>query len=106
MTYSFFRSCVDWPRDNVHTPGGLCDLIDQRREISQRTFVAHIDPDDLRIMAEQLGYSAHRSQGLTMAGDLHVEYFRSKWLDPYAKKSRRVYGFRWSAIEHVFLEME
>jgi hypothetical protein len=77
-------------------PGGLSDLINDRREISRRAFLQHVDREELAEIERGLGYFAHPSQGLTMAGDYHVEYFRSKL------HGRRVYGFRHSGIEYVF----
>ncbi len=94
--YSFYTNCVCWPPNDVTCPGGLSDLIEERREISRRTFLKHIDREELAEMAEGLSYAKHPAQGLTMAADLHIEYFRSR------HHGRRVYGFRHSAIEFVF----
>jgi hypothetical protein len=90
--HRFFNSCVGWCESDVHAPGGLCDLIDNRRTISRRTFLRHVDRDELRDIERDLGYGAW----LRMAADWHVEYFRS------TLHGRRVYGFRHSAIEYVF----
>jgi hypothetical protein len=96
MNMNFYCDCVSWPRSDVHNQGGLCDLVDDRREITRRTFLEHANRGDVRELESGLGYSAHHRQGLTMAADWHVEYFRSKL------HGRRVYGFRHSAIEYVF----
>jgi hypothetical protein len=92
----FFCSCVNWPQDDVHCDGGLSDLIETRKALTRRTFLRHVNREDLRDQESRLGYSQHPSQGLTMAGDWHVEYFRSQ------HHGERVYGFRHSAIEFVF----
>lgn len=91
-----YRSCVNWAQADVDCPGGLCDLIDGRQQITRRTFLSNVDPVEQKTIEHGLGYAAHPSAGLTMAGDYHVEYFRSRW------HGRRVYGFVQSAIEYVF----
>jgi hypothetical protein len=95
-TYRYYCNCVGWPQGDVFEDGGLSDLIDQRIQLTRRTFLQHVDREDLRELERDLSYSDHPSQGLTMAGDYHVEYFRSRL------HGRRVYGFRHSAIEYVF----
>lgn len=95
MTYRFYHSCVDWPNDAFVT-GGLSDLIDSRIDITRKSFLKHIDRNELWEIEESLGYVKHAKQGLTMAADWHVEYFRS------TLHGCRVYGFRHSAIEFVF----
>jgi hypothetical protein len=95
-TYSFFQNCVGWEPDDVHSEGGLNSLIDDRIQITRSTFLKHVDGDEIKEIASQLGYNAHPKQGLTMAADWHIEYFRSK------HHNERVYGFRHSAIEFVF----
>lgn len=71
-------------------------MIDTAINITRRTFLKYVDDSELADVAEHLGYSWHPSQGLTMAGDYHVSYHRSKLHD------ERVYFFKWSGIEHVF----
>ena len=88
----FFSDCVSWNPSDVHVPGGLCDLIDSRRQVTRRTFLRHVDRGQLADLESALGYDS----GFRMASDWHVEYFRSK------HHGVRVYGFRWSGIEHVF----
>jgi hypothetical protein len=92
----YIGSCVDWPRSDVHTAGGLCDMIDSAVDITRRTFRKHIDPDELADIETSMGYAHHHSQGLTMSADWHVSYHRSNL------HGKRVYYFRWSAIEYVF----
>lgn len=89
----FFNTCVGWDPDDVPA---LIDLIDAKVPISRRTFRRHVDLDDLAMVERSLSYEAYPSQGLTMAADWHVGYFRSKL------HGRTVYGFDHSRIEHVF----
>jgi hypothetical protein len=95
--YVYYRCCVSWPPDDVHAKGGLCDMINEATDISRRTFLKHVQDKSLRETEEQLNYAAHPKQGLTMAGDYHVSYHRSKL------HGERVYFFKHSAIEYVFV---
>lgn len=94
--FRYYTDCVGWPPDDVHKPGGLIDLIENRRQITRRTFLRHVNRDDLAELESVMSYARHPSQGLTMAGDWHIEYFRSR------HHGATVYGFRFSAIEFVF----
>jgi hypothetical protein len=96
--FNYLNNCVGWPSSDVHTGGGLCDLIEERKEISRATFLKHVNREELAELEQGLSYARHPSQGMTMAGDYHVEYFRSR------HHGNRVYGFRHSAIEYVFTE--
>lgn len=93
----FVGSCVSWPADDVDAPGGLVSMIDEGREITRRTFLAYADPESLSRVERELGYAGHYRQGLTMAGDYHVRYFRS-----HLHGKPCVY-FVHSAIEFVFV---
>lgn len=95
--YYFYFDCVSWPSNDVHCEGGLVDLIDEAITITRKTFMSHVDRDDLRLVESQLGYESHPSKGPTMAGDWAVSYHRSKW------HGKRVYFFKYSAIEYVFV---
>lgn len=95
---SFYRSCTEWPAQDVNADGGLCAMIDEAREISRRTFLRHVDTSDMCQLEAQLGYTRHPMQGLTMKGDYHVRYFASKL------HGRETYYFQHSAIEYVFCE--
>ncbi len=94
MTYQ--TSCVGFPQTKVHTDGGLMDMIGSAVSVTRATFLRHVDRENLREIEAGLGYEAHPSRGLTMAGDWHVSYHRSKLF------GKRVYYFRQSAIEHIF----
>ena len=94
--YTFYSNCVDWPRGDVNREGGLRDMIDDAIDITRRTFLKYVDPAEIADIEQNLGYARHPSQGLTMAGDCHVTYHRSKL------HGKRCYFFCHSAIEHVF----
>lgn len=91
---TFKGTCVNWPRNNVQ---GLIDMIDRALDISRETFLKHVDREEMREIEQYLGYDKHYKQGLTMAQDWHVSYHRSKL------NGRRVYFFKHSGIEHVFM---
>lgn len=95
--YRYLRSCVDWPLSDVHCPGGLCDMIDAAIDVTRKTFLACVSRYDLRQLEERLGYADHPARGLTLAGDWHVSYHRSRL------HGLRVYFFTHSAIEYVFV---
>jgi hypothetical protein len=92
---SFYSSCTGWPGDVKH----LDDLIQGAKEIGRGTFLKHVDPDAMRDLENQLGYAKTSKQGLTMATDYHVAYFKSK-----LRGCEAVY-FVWSAIEFVFTDL-
>jgi hypothetical protein len=67
-------------------------MIDREIDITRRTFLKHVDRDDLRDLETALGYGSW----LHMASDGTVSYYRSKL------HGKTVYYFRQSAIEYVF----
>ena len=98
--YTYYNNCVNWDRNDVYADGGLTDMTDNRLQISRETFLKYVDRNELTDIETQLGYSQHHTQGLTMAADWHIEYFRSNL------HGERVYGFRYSGIEYVFTKQE
>lgn len=94
----YFNCCASWDPKDVHADGGLCDMIDEAITLTRRTFLAHVDRKGLAKVEAMLGYATHPSQGMTMAGDYHVSYHRSKL------HGERVYFFKHSAIEYVFVD--
>ena len=98
MTYKFYGDCVRWQKDDVFKAGGLSEMVDDAITISRDAFLYHVDRSDLFNLEKALGYEYHPSRGLTMAGDYHVSYHRSKL------HGKRVYYFRHSAIEYVFTQ--
>lgn len=95
--YPFFSSCVNWPRGRVDL---LHYLKDHSREISRSTFLKNVRQEDLRDLEEECGYAKHPAQGLTMAADWHVCYYRCRFARDW------VYWFTWSGIEYVFAQRE
>lgn len=93
MTYRFWRTCVNIPREDVPE---LSRMIEHGKEITRRTFMRHCH--GARDVFLQLGYAPHPTQGLTAAADYHIGYFRSTWL------GQTCYFFTWSLIEHIFRE--
>jgi len=96
LRMAYFNNCVNWNQGDVFRKGGLSDMTDRAIDISRKTFLKHIDREDLRDIEEGLGYEQHPSRGMTMAGDYAVSYHRSKL------HGKTVYYFRHSAIEYVF----
>lgn len=96
MGLPYINNCVNWPHEDVHAEGGLVDMIDSAIEVTRRTFLKHADQETVRELERDLGYEKHPRNGLTMAGDYHVRYYRSKLHGEVA------YFFKHSAIEYVF----
>ena len=91
-TMHYYCNCVSWPQSDVHSNGGLSDMVDSNLEITRRTFLKHVNRNDLKKLERQLGYDSN----LHMTNDYHVSYHRSKL------HGKRVYYFCHSAIEYVF----
>jgi len=89
----FLCNCVDTCRADV---AALHEMINGAKDITRRTFLQHVDRDDMETLEAELGYASHPSRGLTMAADWHVSYHRSHW------NGRTCYYFRWSGIEYYF----
>lgn len=85
--------CVD---SNTHEHvENLNAMTERGRQVSAKTFFRHVD---LETISRQLGYAYGRAeQGVRLARDYHVRFFRSRW------RGRACYYLVWSAIEHVFL---
>jgi hypothetical protein len=91
---NFYSVCVSWPKRDVDE--GLIPMIDNAIDITRRTFLKHVNREEMKEIEQQLGYASHKSKGLTMADDWHISYHRSKL------HGKTVYFFTWSGIEHVF----
>ena len=96
MKYKFYSDCVGWPGK----VSDLHEMIDSGKQIQRRTFLRHVAREQLSDIEADLGYAHHPSQGLTMAGDWHVDYRRG------TLRGRRCYFFVQSAIEFVFTKEE
>lgn len=93
---TFLNNCVGWPRRDVFAEGGLSDMIDRSLEVTRKTFMKHVDKSSLRMIEVDLGYTTNPREGMTMAGDCYVAYYRSKL------HGKTVYFLNHSAIEYVF----
>lgn len=97
MKLRFYANCVGWPPADVHTSGGLCDMISHAQDISRKTFLKHVSRSDRQELEKTLGYAPHDETAvLTIARDFLVSYHKSKL------HGQTVYYFRHSAIEFVF----
>lgn len=97
MKYRYFTNCINWPREDVHAAGGLCDLISSCRPITRKTFLRHVNRQDREALEKSFGYAPHDfASRLTMKRDHHVSYYKSKL------HGKTVYLFKHSAIEFVF----
>lgn len=98
MKFRYYCNCVGWPREDVHSDGGLCDMIDSAIQITRHTFLRHVLRDDREELERALGYAPHCcDSALTMKRDFHVSYHRG------VLHGRRCYFFKHSAIEYVFI---
>lgn len=96
MRLNYYENCVGWSPSDVHVRGGLCDMIADAKMITRKTFLRHVNREHLAELESQLAYESHPRRGLTMAGDWHVAYYRSKL------HGKTVYYFQHSHIEYVF----
>ena len=96
--FHYHNNCVGWPQGDVDCPGGLSDMINDAVDITRRTFLRHVDKRELSGIVKELGYAHNPAYGLTMAGDWHISYHRSKL------HGKTVYFFSWSGIEYVFTQ--
>jgi hypothetical protein len=71
-------------------------MVDKARDISRRTFLVHVNRDDLAKLADEMGYARHPKQGLTLAADWAVSYHKSRY------RGLPCVYLRWSAIEYIF----
>jgi hypothetical protein len=90
---NYRTNCVNTPPGDVPE---LRRMIDRAIDVTRRTFLQHVNREQLAELESQLGYERHASRGLTMASDWHVSYHRSKW------RGQTCYYFRHSAIEFYF----
>lgn len=88
--FKFLGNCIQLPASMI------TQIVDDRREITRKTFLKHVGLAKMREIEKSLGYEDHPSRGLTMASDYAVSYYRSKF------RGRLIYYFDWSAIEFVF----
>lgn len=95
--FHFHSSCVCWERSDVDN---LSKMIDESSDITRATFLKHVDKDFMNEWERSAGYAIGREKGLRMANDFAVSYHKSKL------HGQKVYYFRHSAIEHVFVKAD
>lgn len=93
-TFEFYSTCDAWPI-GVEV---LTRMIRRGKQITRKAFLEHVNAEQMKDIEGQLGYAQHPRDGIVMAADGAVEYYRSE-----VKGCPAVY-FLWSGIEHVFLE--
>jgi len=71
-------------------------MVANAMSISRRSFLKHVNREDLSELEGCLGGASHPRRGLTIAGDRHVAYYRGKL------HNERVYFMTHSAVEYVF----
>lgn len=97
MKLNFYSSCVNWPRDDVNTDGGLCSMIDRQVSVTRQTFMRHVNKHDREVLERHFGYAPHDpGASLTMKRDFAVGYAKS------LLHGKIVYFINHSAIEYVF----
>lgn len=92
MTFRFFSRCVEWPVPVEE----LEAIYDSEREITRRTFLRYVDPEEMLKIEKALGYERDPRRGLTMKKDYHVSYFKSTF------RGEPCVRFVWSLIDYVF----
>jgi len=90
---AFITNCIGAIGEDIN------DMTDDASQITRKTFLKHIDKQELKSIEEQLGYMSHYKQGLVMSSDWHVSYWKSKY-----QGNPCVY-FDHSRIEYIFVEL-
>lgn len=78
------------------TARAITHMVDSATKISRSTFFKYVDREALRAVEDILGYDAHPAQGLTMAGDAYVTYWKSRF------RGHDCVYFSQSGIEYIF----
>ncbi len=87
----FITDCVNANGDDIN------EMVDAELEISLRTFLEHVNIDDLYSV---LPYERDPRKGMTLRQDWAICFYRSKY------RGDRCYFVKWSAIEFVFQEVD
>jgi hypothetical protein len=87
--YRYVTTCVTAPGPEMQR------MEDSAVEVTLRTIRRHLDPDELRAFEQQFGYVRGRRDGLKLANDYCVTYYRSKY------KGLRCYYIDHSCIFHI-----
>jgi len=75
----------------------ITQMVDDAKPITRKTFLKHVKLENLQQIEESLGYSRHPRQGMTMASDCYVSYYKSNY------NGKPCVYFDHSRIEHVFI---
>lgn len=85
-----------WKTDCTRTKDirALDDMIDNARQITYKTFMKHVDRNDIIKLFPQYDWTTGR--GLTLKRDYHVSYYKSKF------KNQPCVFINHSSIEYIF----
>lgn len=105
--HTFYSTCVNWPKELVDCPGGLCSCIDEEIEIGLEEFMAAVDVDHLVSFTHALGYTGPTTayndpdhpdhNPNSIAKSMDEDYQVGQFL------GREVFYFKHSAIENVYI---
>lgn len=90
--FKFYVNCVSIPSNQVDD---LIDMIDAEHQITYQTFIKNCDCLN---MFKALGYCI-RGNDLKIKNDFNVSFHKSKFI------GNTCYYFRYSAIEHIYLNL-
>lgn len=94
LLFTYLTNCINCPglEGMTYAEAGqaIQAMQDIPKGITRRTFLRHV--------AEQFGYARHPFQGLTMAKDWMVHYYKSTF------RGRPCYYFDHSRIEYIFTQ--
>ena len=100
--FRYITDCINAPGFEGMSYGEAGDAINAMkavaRPVTRKTFLAHTLHKERQSVEAALGYVRYPRQGLTMAGDWHVSYFKSTF------KDRPVYYFTHSGVEYIFAQ--
>lgn len=92
MPYRYVGRCVELDGQDI------TEMTEKATKVSRVTFGTNIGRDNYLLISDGLGYSRHHMQGLTLAKDYHVGYYRSQY------RGKPCYYMVHSLIEHVFVK--
>ncbi len=88
---AFFTNCVLCGDGKA-----INEMTENARQITLRTFREHLKKGEFDKLKNQLGYSKHQKQGLTIGQDWAIRFYKSKF------KNRPCVYVDWSSIEYIF----
>jgi len=90
---NFYKDCTQFSRRDTDREDGLSNMIDTGREISFATFLKHVNKEEFRDIARQLGYNSK----FKIEDDYAVRFCKGKLF------GKPVYYMVQSAIEYIFM---